>query len=395
MAVLAIALAILMPVTSVKAATVATPSGLSQTAATATAVQYSWKPVTGATQYGCSYSVDGSTWSNEVVETSTMHVFNGLTAGKTYYVKVRAFGAGAWGAYSASYAVSTSPKVVTTVSQTEVSTSSVTVTWSAVEGVSGYNVWIGKAGKQTKLVKATAGTTTSLTINGLTPDTKYTVEVVPFIKSQNGFLACGEVASNKKVVTLGGAVKKFKLKKWNPVTGDFTFSWKNSAKYESGYQVELISAKGKSLKAFDVNGNVKEISFTSRKLMNKAGKARVRTYKVLGDKKFYGDWSKEIVIVPQAAAVATKTAPNTVTLNWKKVSGASSYAIYYSTNPNGGYTKLADVGGATSYSFANLDATTTYYAFVVANNVKVGKKNFKSNALSVKTPVVVSIAPQQ
>lgn len=397
MAVAALVLSVLclLPAVQANAATVATPTGVKQTAGTATGIQFGWNPVAGATQYGCSYSADGNNWSNEVLTTSTLQVFNGLAASKTYYVRVRAYNGG-WGAYSASLAVVTAPKACSTVKETAATTNSFTIAWNAVEGVSGYNIWVGKGSEATKLVKTTASTTTALVIKGLSADTKYTVEVVPFMKSSAGFSACADAKRNKNVVTMAKTVKNVKLNAWNSSTGEISIKWTNKAKYEDGYEVQLLNTKGKKVKSFSVKGSTaKGITVQTTKLLSKGGKMRVRAYKELDGKKSYGDWSKEVVIVPTATATAQKISDSAVTVSWKKVKGAQGYTIYYSTQPNSGYTKLATVSsGTTSYTFQNLNKDTTYYVYVSANKVKIGKKRYSSTAVPTKSPVTVTVAEQ-
>lgn len=394
MAVMALVLSVacMIPAVSAQAATIATPTGLKQTAGTAVGVQYSWNAVAGATAYGCSYSTDGTNWSNEVTEPSTIHAFTGLASTKTYYVRVRAYN-GTWSAYSASLAVTTAPKSCATLTESSATANSVTVTWNAVEGASGYQVWLGKGNASTSLIKTTAGSTTSLVIKGLSADTKYKVEVVPFLKSAAGYQACAAAKSNKKVYTMGSAVKKVSLTAFNPVTGEISVKWKNKAKYEDGYQVQFYSTKSKKIKTVTIKGSsVTTAGAKVTKLLSKGGKVRVRTYKSLGNGKSYGEWSGYKIIVPQATTTATKISTNAVRIDWKKVKGAKSYTVYYSTNPNGGYQKLTTVGkSATSYTFNNLDANTTYYAYVRANDVKIGKKKYDSTAVKSYNPVVVTV----
>ena len=119
-----------------------------------------------------------------------------------------------------------------------------------------------------------------------------------------------------------------------------------------------------------------------------------RTYNDFSGVKSYGAWSKEVVIVPTATATATKISTNAVTVSWKKFSGAKSYTIYYSTQPNMGYHKLSTLGAnVTSYTFSNLKPTSKYYVYIVANDVKIGKKKYKSTYVSVKSPVLVTVDP--
>lgn len=392
LAALVLTVGCILPAVQAKAAVLATPAGLKQTAASSTGIQYAWNAVSGATQYGCSYSADGKTWSTEVMEPSTMHVFSGLAGGKTYYVRVRAYNGSAWGGYSANFAVSTSPKACDKLVQTDAATNSVEILWSAVEGASGYNVWFAKGKEPTKLIKTTAATTTSLIIKGLTADTKYTVEVVPFITTPSKFQACAQAKQNKSIVTMAPRVKNLSLKLWNPATGDISIGWKNSAKYEDGYEIELLSPKGKRQKVFTVAGkSAKVMTQNTKKLLKTGGRVRVRAYKVINGNKCYGDWSDEKIIVPQAATTAQKLSATSVQINWTQITGAKSYTIYYSTQPNQGYQKLTTVNGnVTSFTFQNMKPNTTYYVYVSANSVKIGKKKYSSSKVLTKSPVVVT-----
>lgn len=383
---------IVLPSVETIAAPLATPTGLKQTAATSTGIQFSWNGVAGATAYGCSISKDGKDWTPEVTVTSNLHVFTGLVPAKSYVVRVRAYN-GAWGNYSELFAVSTSPKACTKLKETAATTNAIAVEWDAVEGVSGYNVWLGVGNGATKLVKTTAAKTTSLIMKGLASDTKFTVEVVPFIKTKSGFQACAEPKRLKSAVTTSGPVKNVRLVSFDTVTGNIAISWKNSAKNETGYEIQLLNAKDKKVKSFFVKGSKATIgSSVTKKLASKAGKVRVRTYVTCDSKKFYGEWSKAMILVPNAAATATQVSATSVKVSWKPVEGAKSYSVYYSTNPNGSYKKLTTVGKTVnSYSFNNLKATSKYYVFVRANDVKVGKKRYSSTKTKVKTPVTVAL----
>lgn len=57
---------------------------------------------------------------------------------------------------------------------------------------------------------------------------------------------------------------------------------------------------------------------------------------------------------------ANPTAFNTIMLNWDAVSGAKSYEIFYSTSPNSGFKRLANVK-KTFYKFSKAKCGVTYY----------------------------------
>ena len=44
-----------------------------------------------------------------------------------------------------------------------------------------------------------------------------------------------------------------------------------------------------------------------------------------------------------------------------------------------------------SFTFYNLKPGTTYYTYVAARKIKIGKKNYQSTKVTTKNPVVVSV----
>lgn len=78
-----------------------------------------------------------------------------------------------------------------------------------------------------------------------------------------------------------------------------------------------------------------------------------------------------------------KTSPTSVRVSWKKVAGATGYAVYRSDTKNGPYKKVAVVGSAQSCVDKNLKRGKTYYYKVVALR-KVSGKNVKSRASVIK-----------
>ena len=75
------------------------------------------------------------------------------------------------------------------------------------------------------------------------------------------------------------------------------------------------------------------------------------------------------IILPAAPADLTATAGNAqIVLNWKSVSGASSYNVYSSTTNKGPYAPIAGVTGV-AFTNTGLINGTTYYYVVTATNV--------------------------
>jgi chitodextrinase len=84
-------------------------------------------------------------------------------------------------------------------------------------------------------------------------------------------------------------------------------------------------------------------------------------------------------------ATATTLAPNTATLEWDAVTGATGYRIYYGTTQGGPYLQSVgagvDVGNVTTYTVTGLGGATRYYfvatAYDAANESAFSNEVFK------------------
>jgi fibronectin type 3 domain-containing protein len=146
-------------------AQIAAPTNLTVTGTTATSVSLQWDAVAGAGSYqlrrsttpGGSYSPVGSSGGTSATDTTAQ-------PGVTYYYVVVATGAGGTSANSneASATTASLPAPPTGVTATTVNATRVQVSWSAVGGASGYEVWhsLSSGGPFTKV--ATVGGTSYL-----------------------------------------------------------------------------------------------------------------------------------------------------------------------------------------------------------------------------------------
>lgn len=81
--------------TYISASQLATPTGFTVTSASSTSLTSSWSAVTNATSYTLDRSPDGSTsWTNVYTGSGLTYTNTGLTAGTTYYYRVKATASG-------------------------------------------------------------------------------------------------------------------------------------------------------------------------------------------------------------------------------------------------------------------------------------------------------------
>ncbi|MCZ6691786.1 MAG: hypothetical protein O7H41_19535 [Planctomycetota bacterium] len=113
-----------------------------------------------------------------------------------------------------------------------------------------------------------------------------------------------------------------------------------------------------------------------------------------------GTESPEVSAMPLAAPTGLSATAGTsaVTLNWGIVTGATSYILYWSTNPGLSKTTGSPIVGASSpYSHTGLsNATTYFYVVTAANSVGGGAESSASGAVSampLDAPTGVTATP--
>jgi hypothetical protein len=155
----------------------AAPTGLASGSIITSGATVSWAAVSGASSYDVDYKLpSATTWTNAAAAISgTSVAIGGLAAGTVYDWRVRANCAGGSSTYAqASFTTAANTCVAPTgLSASAITTSSATVSWAAVSGVGAYLVDYKAASSATWIRAATATTTTSVSITGLTAGTLY------------------------------------------------------------------------------------------------------------------------------------------------------------------------------------------------------------------------------
>ncbi len=168
-----------------------------------------WNKVSGASGYEI-YRATSSKGTYSLKKTvtsgSTLSYTNtGLTTGKKYYYKVRAYrlvnGKKVYGNFSS--IVSSSPKLSTPSATLSAGTKKAYVKWGKVSGASGYEIYRStkKTGTYSRVKSITSGSTTSYTNSGLTSKKGYYYKVKAY-RTVNG----------KKVYSSYSSVKYIKVK---------------------------------------------------------------------------------------------------------------------------------------------------------------------------------------
>lgn len=155
------------------------PAGLTNTTATESSTTVSWSAVSGANSYDVDYKTNAaSTWINAATATTSLSVdLSGLTAGTLYNWRVRTNCTSSSSNYvQANFTTATPPPPCgnpTGLSNTTATQTSTTVSWNAVSGANNYDVDYKTSASSTWINAATATTSLSVDLSGLTPGTLY------------------------------------------------------------------------------------------------------------------------------------------------------------------------------------------------------------------------------
>jgi len=241
--------------------------------------------------------------------------------------------------------------------------------------------YTGKALKPTVTVKngkttLKAGTHYTVTYKNNTKIGKATVTITGIAK--NGY-------SGTKTLTFNIIPANVKSLKATQTTTSVTLSWSKVAG-ANGYRVYKYDTKAKKwVKVADTT----KTTYTVKKL--KAGtsyKYAVKAYAAVSKTTY---WSALYAQLSTATKPATPTLKVTAgkkqaALSWKKVSGASGYAVYMATGKNSSFKKVATIkkGSTVKYTKKSLKKGTTYRFKIMAYKTVDGK-NIYSGYSAVKT----------
>lgn len=361
----------------------AAPTSLAISNIKADSYKLSWAKVSGATGYNV-YIKSGSKFVKKASVTTNSYTASKLTSGKADTYKVSAVytvsGKSTEGELSSEFLAATTPAKTANLAVTPYTTSA-KITWSAVTGATHYDVYIYDSGEY--VLKSTV-TTTSCKLTGLTAGGTYRFAVRARIE-----LTSGSASGSKTAIsTTLKPSKVTKVTVSSVTTTGHKLSWTAPKGANYYYIYRYNSSKGKYVK----------VASTSAKSYSFSGLSAGTTYSyiiysaVLKDGKELSCSDKSSVFkfatLPSKVTglKSTSVATNKVTLSWTKVSGATSYQVYYYSAAKGKYV-LAGTTSKNTYTVSSLSSKTSY-KFKVRAIRTVNSKNYVgaySAVVSAKT----------
>lgn len=265
---------------------------------------------------------------------------------------------------------------VTSLKQTAADKTSATVSFQAAEGATSYNVYYKEYGTD-DFISAGNTTDTTYTITGLKSGVNYVVKIC----SSNG-IEESYGSTNYNIVTLPDKLTGLHQKYWWYFAKSLDVAW-DAQSGADGYEVILLDDKGKKVTRQTLTGFSATTSFS--KMKDKVYTVKARSFLTFNGQKYYSSYAS-IRCLNQARITNIKVSGSKLTLKWGKVSGATGYQIYVSTNQKKGYKKVATVNSKKNsctvkkFKGKKFSSKKTYYVYVktVCNK---GKSKNTSGAL--------------
>lgn len=243
-----------------------------------------------------------------------------------------------------------------------------TLTWKAVPGAEGYEVYTYANGKcdysSAKEVKDT-----KYQLTGLQAGQVYQYVVCPY-KTVEGFRVYGASSDVVEVETkLGNSTIQAAVAAYNQIK----VNWAQTAQAD-GYELYRNDQLYKT-----VNG-ISNCYLVDMVACGTTYNYKVRPFRNVNGKKVYGEFSTQVSAVTSLPATSmnkvTAVDYKTLDVSWNQGTGATGYELYRSTSSNSGFALVKDItnGNTLTYRDNGLNIGTTYYYKVKAYRTENGKK---------------------
>ncbi|MCR5836285.1 MAG: fibronectin type III domain-containing protein [Lachnospiraceae bacterium] len=342
-------------------------------------VSVSWNGILGETKYEVEISEDGNNWVKKTASSNSCKIDH-LNSATNYLVRVK-------GKNQTSYCnpiqVRTACGRVKQVTQTDATTSSVTISWDKVEGANQYNI-IKFVDNQEVVIKEVPGTSTTAEIGGY--DNKVGFPHSIYVKAVY-VMPTGYVAGNRQLSELAPCLKSYDAalvpgKLETPKVVRYYSALKSAwvettqVEYGSGVEYELYTVNNKKVSSGNLNWGGTKLYYATLGGIDAESfyKVRVRTHSNVGETAKWGEWSDWTYLANGPRKISVKRKKNTVKVSWKKCKGATSYTIFASTKEKSGFKK---VGSTKKNSIVikkigkkKIKKSKKYYFYVVSNYKK-------------------------
>jgi hypothetical protein len=349
--------------------TCAPPTGLASSNITTTSASVSWSAVSGASNYRVEYKLSSSsTWTVLTSSTTATNAnITGLIAGTLYDWQVRANCSGTDGNYTqAQFTTQALPTCAppTGLASSNITTTSASVSWSAVSGASNYRVEYKLSSASTWTVLTTSTTSTTANITGLSASTLYDWQVRANCSGIDGNYTQAQfttLAPPPCVPPTGLASSNINTNSasvsWSVVSGASNYRVEYKLSSASTWTVLTTSTTSTSA---NITGLSAGTNYDWRVRANCSGtdgnyaQAQFTTQATSG-------------CAAPSGLLSSNIATTSATLSWSPVGGASNYRVQYKLSTSSSWLTLVSSTTSTSANITGLTASRTYDWRVRAN----------------------------
>uniref|UniRef100_A0A2K5HFV5 Collagen alpha-1(VII) chain n=1 Tax=Colobus angolensis palliatus TaxID=336983 RepID=A0A2K5HFV5_COLAP len=328
--------------------------GLRVVVSDATRVRVAWGPVPGASGFRISWSTGSGPESSQTLPPdSTVTDITGLQPGTTYQVAVSVLRGREEGPAAVIVAQTDPLGPVRTVHVTQAGSSSVTITWTRVPGATGYRVsWHSAHGpEKSQLV---SGEATVAELDGLEPDTEYTVHVRAHVAGVDGPPASVVVRTAPEPV---GRVSRLQI--LNASSDVLRITWVGVTG-ATAYRLAWGRSEGGPMRHQVLPGNTDSAEIRG---LEGGVSYSVRVTALVGDRE--GTPVSIVVTTPPEAPPALGTlhvvqrGEHSLRLRWEPVPGVQGFLLRW--QPEGGQEQSRVLGPElNSYHLDGLEPATQY-----------------------------------
>ena len=321
-------------------------------------IKLSWNAVPGAEEYVIQRSVgNDDNYVAYKTTTSTSFTNTAVTAGKTYYYRVKAVGAGYESDWAYEYQTCDLARPEISISNVA-SSGAIKLSWKAVEGADRYEIQR-SVGNDDNYVAYKTTTSTSFTNTATTAGKTYYYRVRAIYDGKSSansawgyeYQTC-DLARPEVSISNVASSGKIKLS-WKAVEGADRYEIQRSVGNDDNY----VAYKTTTSTSFTNTATTAGTTYYYRVRAIYDGKSSANSA-----------WGSEYQTCDLAAPVITVSGtknPGKIVVSWSKVSGADRYYIYRATSKTGTYSKYSST---TSTTWTNNDVVKgkTYYYKVKA-----------------------------
>lgn len=261
-----------------------------------------------------------------------------------------------------------------TVSAKAVSSTKIELRWNLIPEASKYVISRGMSPDGEFQNRASvSGTTTSYRDNGITPGKTYYYKVTPISGST------GKEMPEAEMTIKGKTPKTVQIKKINVKSDTRLKLYWDAGSGANGYQVYRSTSEDGNYQLITTINGKSTTSYTDASVVP----GKIYYYKLRATNSVNGttgnsSYSEVVrgrtVASPKITSISSNGS-SSMKLNWKRVSGASSYEIYRSTSASKGFKKIATVKGSSkSYTDKKITSGKKYYYKLVTVSSLDGKK---------------------